>query len=105
MTQPLEAQITAAKLKPRLRQLALHLLRYAGADGYVGMSVRDMYMSISGTEPGPGGFVQVNYHEVGKAMETLHKAGIVVAYMYDWVFQADVVMRLAVEIGAEGAEG
>ena len=59
------------------------------------MSVRELYMSISGTEPGPNGFVQVNYHEVGKAMEKLHKAGIVTAYTYNPPWQGDVVMRLA----------
>lgn len=84
----------ATKLKPRLKALALNLLRHANADGYVGMSVRDIYMSISGTEPGHNGFVQVNYHEVGKTMEALHKAGIVAAYSYEPLFDPDVVMRL-----------
>lgn len=83
------------KLKPRVHQLATHLRRYADAEGCVVMSVRDMYMSISGTEPEPNGFIQVNYHEVGKAIEALVKADILSAYVYNPLYGGDVVMRLA----------
>jgi DNA-directed RNA polymerase specialized sigma54-like protein len=88
--QMVEAQITAAKLKPAERRLALSLLECADDNGYVLTSTRHLYRQIEDMGPDQGEYVPgTNGVKILNALKALCEAGIL-AFTWSWPIYADV---------------
>ena len=83
--------IRATKLTKKERQLALWLLVDCDEQGYVLASPRDLFLQVTGTEPGQNDYVQVNYHTVFQALSALCKAGVL-AFTWNQNLQGDIAM-------------
>jgi hypothetical protein len=81
--------IQAAKLTKKERALGLWLLEACDDHGHVRASGRDLFLQISGAEPGPSGYVEVNNQTVYKVLARLC-ATEVIAFTWTPPFQEDV---------------